>query len=102
MRVAVSVAMIVGVLSLPAQAESPSARKDLGRCDLEAYVADRDSAGTNIRSEPNAGSRIVARLSRHEEQGDDYGAQVAVVEIRDGWARIDRAWFADYGSGGKT
>jgi len=102
MRGALSVAMIFSILSLPAKAENPPAEKDLARCNLEAYVADRDPAGTNIRSEPNAGSRVLARLSHLEEQGEDYGAQVTILEIRDGWARIDRAWFADYGSGGRT
>ena len=100
MHIALPIAALAATLSLQAQATGPTALAN--RCTLQAYVSDNDPGGTNVRAAPDAGSRVVARLYRHAEEGEDYGAQISIVEMRDGWARIDRAWFADYGSGGKA
>jgi hypothetical protein len=102
MRAALSAALILIAAPGPAGAVGPAPAAQATHCTLEGYVADQDPHGTNIRARPSATAPILATLHRHEEEQQDYGATVSIVEMKDGWARIDRAWFADYGSGGKV
>jgi hypothetical protein len=80
----------------------PTVARAAPQCDLDAYVADPDPHGTNVRAAPNASAPILARLGTRTEEHEQFSAEVSIIGMSDGWAHISRAWFADYGHGEKT
>ena len=88
------IASLAFLLALRGVAQAAAAR-----CDIRAYLADPDPAGTNIRSAPSATSAVVARLPRVQPGDDDFAPEVAITGFTDGWAQVSQAVFADYGEG---
>jgi hypothetical protein len=80
------------VLSGTAQAAEAS-------CEIQAYLADPDTAGTNVRSTPSARSAVVARLPHVRPGEDGFTPEVTISGFSNGWAEIRQAIFADYGDG---
>jgi SH3-like domain-containing protein len=57
------------------------------RCDVEAYVIDRDPKGMNVRSGPASTYKIVGNLPNQEVNG----IRVHITGSQGDWVRIDRA-----------
>lgn len=55
-------------------------------CDIWAYVTDQDPKGLNIRSGPGTGHKIAGVIAR-----DPAESLVHIVEMKNGWGRIDKA-----------
>lgn len=69
-------------------------------CLIAAHLADPDPAGTNVRAGPSPNAPIVAHLPQHRSIGDDTVApEVEIVGFVNGWAKVRRVRFADYGAG---
>ena len=52
-------------------------------CDVQAYVIDKDPKGLNVRSEPNAKSKILGALPPLTD--------ITIVGVQGGWLRIGSA-----------
>lgn len=59
-------------------------------CSIEAYIIDADPNGTNVRSQPNANSKILAKLKRKPNSDSDF-ITVYVIGYSKGWVKIARA-----------
>lgn len=55
-------------------------------CDIWAYVTDPDPNGLNIRGGPGTNHRIVGVIKK-----DSHESIVHITEMKNGWARLDRA-----------
>ena len=53
-------------------------------CDLDAYLANADPAGTNVRSGPGSAAPVILRAPA------DHEAIAAVTGFHDGWFRVER------------
>ena len=62
-------------------------------CDLQAWVADRDPAGLNVRSAPSREARVIGTLPPmvNPDGERDYGVELRITGAKDGWLRIDGA-----------
>ncbi len=62
-------------------------------CSLDAWSADKDPKGLNVRAAPSAGSGIVAVLPPPE---NGIAVEMHVIASQNGWFEINHAEFADY------
>lgn len=67
-----------------AAGKTPEPAKPVTRpCDVRAYVIDEDPKGLNVRSEPNAKSKILGALPPMTD--------ITIVGVQGGWLRIGSA-----------
>lgn len=59
----------------------------LSRCDVEAYVIDRDPKGMNVRSGPSSTYKIIGNLPNQ----DVNGISVHITASQGDWVRVDLA-----------
>lgn len=90
-------AMGVALLTGAAQAEPAVDRFRTGNtvsCLFEGFSVDPDPAGLPVRTEPRTDAPSYNRLPPPRVVGvDEIAVVVRVVGFRDGWFRIDSAWF---------
>ncbi len=62
-------------------------------CRVEAWAADRDPAGLNVREAPSRDARVLGTLPPmvNPDGERDYGIEFRVTGSKDGWLRIDGA-----------
>lgn len=69
-------------------------------CDIPAWIADRDPAGTNLRAGPSPSARLLQRLPGIKAWRDEnFAPEVEISGFSNGWASVRRVYFADYGEG---
>jgi len=72
------------------------------RCDFRAWSKDEDPAGLNVRAAPRRDAAVVARLPPPRRvDGEKLAVEFRVVGGDGAWLLIERAEYADYGSGAK-
>ncbi|SOC13976.1 hypothetical protein SAMN05877809_10748 [Rhodobacter sp. JA431] len=81
---------------------SAAAAGPLHVCSLNAWTTDPDPAGLNVRTGPGTQYPIIAVLPPVQRYGRQMtlGTEVSITGAKDGWMRIEAAWFDDYGMGG--
>lgn len=84
---------LIASLLLPTAAQAGPA------CNIQAYTADPDPAGTNVRAGPSKTAPVVVRLPQGTKGDPQFTPEVVVAEFRDGWAWISRATLVDYDAG---
>jgi hypothetical protein len=62
-------------------------------CSVGGWTNDPDPKGLNLRAEPSAKSRVVARLPH---LASPYGIEFRIVGFKDGWFLIEKAENPDY------
>ena len=62
-------------------------------CASNAWSADRDPRGLNVRAGPSSSARVVARLPGPR---NGYGIEFRIVGFKDGWLLIEGAEDPDY------
>ena len=75
-------ATLAGLAATPACVAAASAGPVA--CNLEAYLANADTAGTNVRSGPGTRSPVILRAA------GDQDAIAAVTGFQDGWFRVGK------------
>lgn len=92
--------MILATLVLAAAAASaPVVTASDAVCSVKGYNADKDPAGTNIRSAPDANAPVIFRLMPEKEPDDTYGSEFEVIGSKNGWLLIRNAELGAYGDG---
>lgn len=81
------------VLSLISSGYGQEKIKSVKPCEINAYVADEDPNGLNVRAEPDKSGKILSRLIRG-------GSEISLDIIGtsgSGWVQITNAWHGDKG-----
>src|SRR5829696_8647999 len=71
----------------PAYAPGRAGGEATTRCDVKAYVVDRDPKGMNVRSGPGGAHKVVGNLPNAEVEG----IRVHITGSQGDWVRIDLA-----------
>ena len=75
--------LTIGGQKMYAQTEESS-------CSIEAWVTDKDPKGLNVRSQPNAASKILGTLKITGNDNDDE-IVVNIIGYSNGWVKIRKA-----------
>ena len=78
------IGLVLSILSINIWAQAEEAN-----CGIEAWVIDKDPNGLNVRSQPNANSKILTKLKRKNNDSDFI--TVYVTGYSNGWIKIARA-----------
>lgn len=71
----------------PTDPPRQTASKAITRCDVEAYVIDRDPKGMNVRSGPGSTHKVIGNLPNQDVEGIGVHINGALGD----WVRIDLA-----------
>jgi SH3-like domain-containing protein len=80
-------ALFAAVGVAPAYSQSRADGKTITRCDVKAYVIDRDPHGMNVRAGPGSTHKVIGNLPNQDVEG----IRVHITGAQGDWVRIDLA-----------
>jgi hypothetical protein len=81
-------AMIISnLLPVSFATENNSENNLVNRCDVSAFITDKDPKGLNVRSAPN--KNVISRIPYKSYQPEQ-PITVHIVDVKTGWLKIDR------------